>query len=174
MTDYGGKTGEILHELSRFVAFSCRFRRCSDHRIARHGKVRTVSTKADEDSDYENDYIFDTTIVCDMSSKPWALFIAQYGGTEEQMGSDRDDTSLFAIYEVDTSSHTVEVYMCQRARSCPHYTDFHNQALHNANKSSSFGMLEPHPSFITKVKNLLARVEKNDMYDDMSPSSSLS
>ena len=37
MTDYGGKTGEILHELNRFVAFSCRFRRCSDHRIARHG-----------------------------------------------------------------------------------------------------------------------------------------
>ena len=37
MTDYGGKIGEILHELSRFVAFSCRFRCCSDHRIARHG-----------------------------------------------------------------------------------------------------------------------------------------
>ena len=42
MTDYGGKIGEILHELSRFVAFSCRFRRCSDHRIARHGKVRDL------------------------------------------------------------------------------------------------------------------------------------
>ena len=25
------------HEMSRFVAFSCRFRSCSDHRIARHG-----------------------------------------------------------------------------------------------------------------------------------------
>ena len=37
MKDYGGKIWEILHELSRFVAFSCRFRRCSDHRIARHG-----------------------------------------------------------------------------------------------------------------------------------------
>ena len=30
MTDYGGKIGEIVHEL-------CRFRRCPDHRIARHG-----------------------------------------------------------------------------------------------------------------------------------------
>ena len=36
MTDYGGKIGEILHESSRFVAFSWRFRRCSDDRIARH------------------------------------------------------------------------------------------------------------------------------------------
>ena len=34
MTHYGGKIEEILHELSRSVAFSCRFRRCSDHRIA--------------------------------------------------------------------------------------------------------------------------------------------
>ena len=42
MTDYGGKIGEILHELSRFVAFSCRFRRCSDHRIARHGQCQMV------------------------------------------------------------------------------------------------------------------------------------
>ena len=37
MTDYGGKIGEILHDLSRFVALLCRFRRCFDHRIARHG-----------------------------------------------------------------------------------------------------------------------------------------
>ena len=37
MTDYGGKIGEILHDLSRFVALLCRFRRCFDHRIARYG-----------------------------------------------------------------------------------------------------------------------------------------
>ena len=42
MTDYGGKIEEILHELSQFVAFSCRFRRCFDHRIARHGKVEGI------------------------------------------------------------------------------------------------------------------------------------
>ena len=48
MTDYKGETGEILHELSRFVAFSCRFRRCSDHRIARHGKKRNAVKSIDE------------------------------------------------------------------------------------------------------------------------------
>ena len=45
MMDHGGK---ILHKLSRCVAFSCRFRRCSDHGIARHGYSRFILDEKSE------------------------------------------------------------------------------------------------------------------------------
>jgi hypothetical protein len=85
-------------------------------------KIVNYDDTDDENSDdNRHDYVFDCTLVCDLSSKPPEINVFQYGGEEHEMEDDRSQITPRAIYKIDLYSNNIKVIVHPMASKLVHH-----------------------------------------------------
>ncbi|CAF0975797.1 unnamed protein product [Didymodactylos carnosus] len=131
-----------------------------DFNLRKQRAGENIGESDDENaSDSENDYVFDCTIICDRSIDPMLLAILQYAGTEGQLDASRRDITPFAVYQIDSITNIMKVYIDPTHYNLPFAVKIDAQILKNVGNSSLICPSGSDHELEKKLATLVARIK---------------